>query len=237
MLTGYGLVAEGSLNIGDHRIELESIENGRVYRRIYRGEVKAELLISGVEKIVLTPIYPVMVPKFFTQYILLELKEPLVIAPGSHIVIYTFVPVDLAVYVYRSEMYRIVDAFSINKIKYTLYGPIEQGVVARYWRTELLRQESYPGLGKALTRLVVVNKTREWARLSKILLDSSPLKLYYRRGSWEAYTQELSLTIDTPSTASIVYGKPFVEDAVAIDDPPELKPPRITNRTDMLWGI
>ncbi len=233
----FGTVLMHTISVNRHRIEIDRHGCYLLYRRFTDENLEKELIVDVAIELKLVPIYPVFYPRFITQYILCELAKPITVAPGSSIVVHIEIPVDVAVYAYSRASFTILDVLPLHlKPKLVLYGPINGGTLARYCKTKLVDPATLPELGWALSKLIVRNNTKNVATVRKILLDSSPLRLYYVPREWRVYTQEITLNIISSSSAIVSYGQPFVEGVQPIDDPPELKPPRIYNRTDMLWG-
>jgi len=169
--------------------------------------------------------------------LLCELDKPIAVASGSSIVIHIEIPTDIAIYAYSKTSFTILDVLPLHpKPKLVLYGPINGGMLARYCKTRLADPATVPELRWALSKLVLRNNTNSVVTVRKVLLDSSPLRLYYVSGKWLVYTQEITLNIISLSSAIVSYGQPFIEGVQPIDDPPGLRPPRIHNRTDMFWG-
>ncbi len=234
-MPGYGPI-DGSVVIQNITITVEKRQN--VTRYVRKNEEVVEKNIVGAKELVLVPMYPVFTPKQITSYVLILFEKPLYIAPNEQITIYTLMPVEIAIYAYSStNNYTLIDVFSVERPKYTLYGPIDHGVIARYYRSRFWFTEREPNAGEALVKVIARNRSREWVSVNKILLDCNPLKLYYRKNTWHAYTQEIALNIVTASSANITYNKPFKEDVEPINDPPGLKQPIVYMRSDMLWGI
>jgi len=230
------------IEIGDHVVQVRDEGTHIVYVRtdsIDSSEKK--FILSKDIELRLVPIYPIFYPKFITQYILCELEEDIVIGPGSHTTVSILIPVDLAIYAYSGNSFRIIDIIPLHRdAKYTLYGYTtygypRSGIVARYCRSKLVRQNSSVE-GYALSIITIRNCMGKVAKVRKILLDASPLRLYYREGVWSVFTQSIVMNIVTDTSAVIYYEKPIDPMAIPIDDPETLKPPRISNRTDMLYG-
>ncbi len=207
------------------------------YVRSCRGDRK-ELYLDGSLDLRLVPMYPVFYPKFVSQFILCRFSTPIVVPPSNEVVLYFEFPVDVALYAYSGKQFRILDVLPIHTYaRYCLYGPLDVGVVARCFKVDTCTEPPKPRPFYAIARLVLRNSSGRVVVVTKVLLDASPLKLFYVPGRWEVYTQNLELNIVGEKVGYIYYGKPFVKNVVAIDDPEELKPPKIGNRTDMLWGF
>ncbi len=240
-MPGYGTELYGRLVLEDHVIHAGKDGKILFYERLVNGEVVVSKKIYGADKVIPVPLYPVNIPTLFTTYVLVVFKNSLDVAPGEGLTIYVPIPVDIAVYAVKNnsgkEVFSVVDVFSVKKVKYGLYGPVDAGIVARYYKAEYYFKEKDPELGEAIAKVVVRNKTQEWVTVSRILLESNPLSLFYIKGEWKAYTQELNFVITSRKTGSIYYGKPFKDNVVPITDPPHLRQPVIHFKTDMIWGL
>ena len=238
IISGYGRIGSGTYKLDEHVISIKGVgERNILYTRALDKDVVCEQVIVGSTELVLIPMYPVLIPKNITNYILVELDRKTSIAPGSETNFYIKIPVDIAVYAYYGREYTMIDIIPCSKPKYVLYGTPSEGVIARYTRSRVYMEEPEPEKGKALVSIRVRNKTREWTVLTKILMDASNLRLHYTNGSWRACVQEIEVSIDSLTTATVSYGEVPWRGLKAIDDPPGLKPPRIMFRTDMMWGI
>jgi hypothetical protein len=233
---GYGVpLKPGVYYVGPHQVSVERVGSDLLR---YRGP-SASALVSDSVSMVLVPMYPVLKPRFVTRMILLELEEPILVGPEESVAFYVKLPIDVAVYAEPAARgsFRVVDVLETSgRAKLTLYGPIHEGVVARLVRSRVYVEEPEPSVGYAVARIVFKNAGREVVSLSRVLLDSSPLKLYYEPGTWRAYTQEIVVS-GTRDSAIVVYGDPLKGGLEEIKDPPELRPPRLFSRTDMPWGV
>ncbi|ADM27588.1 Protein of unknown function DUF432 [Ignisphaera aggregans DSM 17230] len=233
----FGDVLLNSVSVDRHRIEIDRRGCCLLYKRFTDEKLEKEFIVDVAIELRLVPIYPVFYPRFITQYILCEFDKSIAVASGSSMVVHIEIPIDVAVYAYSKNSFTILDVLPLHlKPKLVLYGPINGGVLARYCKTKLVDPATVPELGWALSKLVLRNNTNSVVTVRKVLLDSSPLRLYYAPGKWLVYTQEITLNIVSSSSAIVSYGQPFIEGVQPIDDPPELRPPRIHNRTDMFWG-
>ena len=239
---GYGVLDRGRFVVGDYVLVVDGFGNGLRYRRFLVRKWFVILSLSVFLGLFLVPIYPVLVPKKITRFVLVEYSGFVDVGPSHSVSFYIYVPVDFAVYSYGSRGYDVVDVFKGANPKYAVYGPtlgLERGeaIIARYYRSEIYYEDPGPKPGLAVTRVHVINNTDSWVRVSRILIDSNIATLYYEPGSWRACLQELKMNINTPSTATIKYGEPPYKELKKIDDPKDLKPPKIGSTTEMLWGL
>ncbi|ABN70051.1 Protein of unknown function DUF432 [Staphylothermus marinus F1] len=239
VLNGYGVLGiDKEYIVGKYLLSLEKIRDEIiVYRRSINNNVLVEQKIIGFDKVLITPFYPVLLPRKITSFVLVDFSEKIRLAPNSYTEIYIYIPVDIAVYVYRDTNFDIIDVIEGADPKYALYGSTSMGVIARYSVSKTYVSEPEPVFGKAVSLLKIHNTLDEWVLFTQILLDSNNLSIYYREKSWKAYTQEINVTINSKTTASIKYGRSFRKGLRRIDDPKDFKPPRISPGTEMLWGI
>lgn len=239
----FGMELETPFELGAFRIDVVSREGGMIYRR-YRGDtVEREVLTKGLT-LKLMPIYPVLYPRFLTRYILCEFTTPIYIPPMDSIEFYIPLPIDVAVYGYRNDSFTVLDVVPIHPLyKYTLYGPPSRygdisGVIARYCRvSSYLERHKELEIGFCTSSVEIRNRLGRFTVVSKILLDSSPLTIFYKLGSWRCCTQRITVTINSSSTAVVEYGKQSIEPGFeAIDMPDEIRTPMTISRSDMLWG-
>jgi len=235
----YGMKISGSVKIGDNYIKTRKSNKYIIYNRYKNNELVIEQILNPDIELYLMPIYPLYYPKYITQYILCNIEPRITISPRSTLDFYIKIPVDIAVYAYYDNSFKIIDIIPTNDIyKMVLYGPIQSGVITRYCRSRIYENLSDVGERKyyAISYIKIINQDRYIRTISKILFDSSPLRLYYKLGTWEVYTQEIEINIISRTMASLIYGAPFLSGLIQLDDPPQLKPPRLINKTDMIWG-
>ncbi|NPA96101.1 MAG: DUF432 domain-containing protein [Crenarchaeota archaeon] len=227
------------LRIGSYEISVRAENGFLTYRRVdsSAGEERRYVLSRGIE-LRAVPMYPIFYPRFITQFILCVLEHEIVVAPGASIRVSLEIPVDVAIYAYSGNSFKIIDVLALHKdAKYVLYGTTYGGTVARFCVARLTKSVNDVEFGYAYMPLTIKNCMGRVARVSKVLLDASPLRLYYREGSkWYVATQSITMNIVTDTSAIVYYEKPVDPRALPIDDPESLRPPRVYNRTDMLQG-
>ncbi len=237
-MPGYGALS-GAVSIGEHELVIE--KRGRdviEYRRKTRGKLEVSRLLYHATRLELLPMYPVLIPRKITTYVLVKLNNPLAVPPRREIDIYVKIPIDTAVYAYGSlHRFLVVDTFTIHRVKYYLYGPPDRGVVARYAESGVYMEKPQLSFGEAAAYIHVRNRHDSWVEIGLILLDAQTLKLYYEPGTGNAYTQYISFVANSAVTASVYYGRRISPGYKPILDPPDLKPPRLLAKTEMLWGL
>jgi hypothetical protein len=238
----YGLVVKDSLEIGEVFIKVERFESYLKYRRSMRGDVK-EVLLDRNTVVETRPIYSLFYPSYVTGYILVSFSKQVVISPKSSLRIMLQLPVDLAIYAYSADFYQLIDLIPLHSsYKYALYGPVISSVEATGYIARLVKEEpvadnvAEPLEKHCLARVLIVNKTQDFASVSKILLDAKPLKIFYIPETWKCYTQDIKMILNSGEHASILYEEKPCKECVELEEPEEFKGLLRTLSTEMLWG-
>ena len=221
---------------------LEFKSNGKYvnYRRLKGGDTEYECFIRAPSEVFIEPVVPLFIPKNITHYILIELENPISIPADSKIEGYTIIPVDIAVFSIKNDNYKMVDVFSESKVKYALYGPKDEGIIARYYKSRfhisLRKPKDYM---EAPLPLDITNSYNNWVKLRYILLDGTMLHLYYRPGDGTTYTRKIRIMITSETTATIDYErKGLVEGFREARQPLRLGVfMHVPRKTEMMWGI
>ncbi len=138
-------------------------------------------MISSEEgNIVVNPVEPVNLPSCITNFLLIQFKKSIVIAPNSGERIFVKFPVEIGVFVSGSGDIELIDVFSITRPKYTLYGDPRNGIICRYWESQIYSSpdETDP-LKEGIMELRIVNRFDEWIEISKCVLNVYLMKIFY----------------------------------------------------------
>jgi hypothetical protein len=142
-LEGYGPIS-GDFELDGYTISVKSIDKRTLrYERI-GGDEHIIRTIHGATRIEILTIYPILLPSMITTYILISLRENIVVEPRGRIMIYVKMPVDNAIYVFSRLKFRIIDVFTPHRVKYILYGPTDMGRIARHVESEAYAEKPEP---------------------------------------------------------------------------------------------
>ncbi len=238
-LKGYGFInGDTVIEINRYRLVFKRIGKGFLYERIDGEKHIVSKIVKEPVKSEIIPLYPVFVPSIITKYVMVKLTQSLILSHDSKTTIYVKIPVDIGVYTYGPrEKYSLIDVFGVDKVKYALYGPVAEGLITRYYESKPYLDMINPSLGEAVAKLVIENRSDSLIELGRVVLDSQILKLHYKPGTWEAYTQEIHVSLLSQEKAYVTYGSPFLEGLVEINDPEGFKPPKLKGGNEMLWGV
>ncbi|MDD4255448.1 MAG: DUF432 domain-containing protein [Methanofollis sp.] len=160
-------------------LSIEPEDGKYLYRRTLNGQKKTRTILSSGGRLIINPVEPLNLPKEICRNLLVEF-EPLSIEPGAEQTVYLTFPVEIGVFVAGRGNLELLDIFSWNSQKYTLYGSSEKGVIARWWpSTTHSSPPDLDPLKEGLLSLEISNTTREWVKVSKVVLDSFGMKIYY----------------------------------------------------------
>jgi hypothetical protein len=160
-------------------IEINRKEEKYIYKR---NEI--EKIVFG-EKIIFD-LFPV-ISSGISNYLELKLKNPLVIAPNDKIKLKITAPYDIEARALKRKEWISIETIRIQKEKYTLYGPVESGVLCRYFESEIGERKD-----TAILNLKIENQTKEWQEIKKIVFPAN-LHLSYDK---KVYYPSLELTLN-----------------------------------------
>jgi len=169
------------------RIEQEGItvsvqkegENIR-YMRECLGESTEKILAAGSGKLLLNPVEPVNKPKALASHLLIEFVNTLQVEPKGTMNIFLTFPVEIAVFMPSNEEFEVIDAFTLARQKFTLYGDPINGVICKYWKSSIYTAEpSLNRIEEGLIELAVTNTTTGWVEVTKAVFNAYGMKIFY----------------------------------------------------------
>jgi len=164
---------------GDFRLKVE--RNGKLYTYIREGRDRVESAVSSnSSKLIVNPVEPVNLPKNITNLLQINFSRKIIMEPDSFAEVYVKFPIEIGVFLASKKKIEAVDVFSLQKPKYSLYGSPSDGVVCRYWESEVfLKKPEIDPLKEGMIRLKVENKADEWVSLKSLVFDVYGMKIYY----------------------------------------------------------
>ncbi len=195
---GYHEIEGFQAEIGEYRVRTEKVDP--FYRYLRENGDKIEKDIS-VEKgrLIINPVEPVNMPKNITNFMQIKFRKPFLAEPKSAVEVYATFPVEIAVFIAAKKSVGVVDIFSLQKPKYTLYGNPRNGIICRYWESDLYPE--IPQVDKyreGVIKLRIVNSDDEWIELSNAVFNVYGMKIYYNE---EIVYSSASVNIVSPKVA------------------------------------
>jgi len=202
------------------------------YSRVYLGKVEFETLILN-GRVALYPCTMGDKIEHNESYLYLRLIEPISFAPGSSVKLYIRCPVDVGVYGMRGSTYGLIDVIE-SPTKYAVYGPVDSGILARYFKVEPQTRLPSASLGDIIYILDVENGSDSWIKFSRAVIPLTSMRVYLWRNL--AISEIIRVILRSPRTAEIVLAnEPPYTDAYEL---PVLPRQALKYTTySMKWGV
>ncbi|MEM0101340.1 MAG: DUF432 domain-containing protein [Candidatus Methanomethyliaceae archaeon] len=184
-------------------IKLENHGSFILYQReggFPEGPLKKVISESKEEDFLIYPVHSIQ-PEISTN-ILLRLSEPLIIKPYSKINIYVKLPISIGIYIFKEENQILIDYFSPNPYKYALYGPAANGLICRFYKTNVYSNIPNIDLWNAITKVIIENSSEDFYEIKNIVF---PLlnTIIYIDDYGRAYTETIFLNISREGLGTI----------------------------------
>jgi hypothetical protein len=179
----------GNYNIIDFSISNEEIEmkiEKRAgffsYQRIIKksGDRAEKIVLADDGHVIVNPVEPVNLPREVTSYLQIEFEKPVLVEPHGKKKIYVKFPIEVGVFIAGKRSIEVADIFTLTKPKYTLYGNPRNGVICRYWKSDI-----YPEIPKTnsliegVIELNIENEDDEWIEVRRVVFNAVGMKIYY----------------------------------------------------------
>ena len=190
-------------------IELESLriwiqqKTGlAVYERDLAGDRMVKVLGMNTGQIVIHPVEPLTVPKPISPYLEIAF-DPVLVPPEACLTLYLTFPVDIGVFIDRGGGIEVLDTFSFNRAKYSLYGTPKSGVITKWFKSQIsLDLPATDPLREGILQLTIHNTTKEFREVSRAVFDGQAMVLYYH--DIVAMQAEMDLTSSVVAETSVV---------------------------------
>ena len=152
-----------------------SVKKGRGFYKYRRG--KKEVKIAGKSLVLeVLPLAPVQLPEQITEFFSASFPK-IHIGPRGKVIAFLRVPLEVGVFLEGEP----IDVFGFAKEEFSLYGPVDGGIITRQVEGEEVG-EKVKGDGKSLViPLRIKNYTGEVKTVSKLIIDTKFLDIYYRK--------------------------------------------------------
>ena len=151
-----------------------------LYTRECLGESVEKILVAGSGKLLLNAVEPVNKPTTLPSHLLIEFANTLQVEPKGTMNIFLTFPVEIAVFMPSNEEFEVIDAFTLARQKFTLYGDPINGVICKYWKSSIYTAEpSLNRIEEGLIELAVTNTTTGWVEVTKAVFNAYGMKIFY----------------------------------------------------------
>jgi hypothetical protein len=159
-------------------LSLEMREGHYQYRRDLAGNVVEKAISVGLSRLLVHPVEPFYAGPEMAGHLELEFP-PLIIEAGATETIFLTFPVEIGIFVEGLRDTEVLDAFSMTAPKYSLYGSPHRGVITRFGRSGRHREPPVvDGAREGVLRLTIRNMLSEWAKVSRVVMDTPEINLY-----------------------------------------------------------
>ncbi|MDY6826893.1 MAG: DUF432 domain-containing protein [Bacillota bacterium] len=191
------------LTLGGVRISMEEKGSNYIYRREGGGETVDKVILAGTGILRFSPVEPLPKPGL-SAHLLIDFARPVVMEPRAERSIYVLFPLSIAAIIEnRRKENNLLDLFSLNKSKYTLYGNVREGLICRYWQSEIY--ESIPPANPfelGILQIEIKNSTAKWAEINKAVFSAYGMKIYF---SLNLVTLKAVMKIAGDQTAETIF--------------------------------
>lgn len=163
-------------------ITMEKIEKLWVYRRTLGKDTEEKLILGEGKHIIINPVEPLNTPKEITTNLLIEFEKTLLLAGGIRRKIFLTFPIEVGVFIADkgNKNLQLLDVFTLARQKFTLYGPVSNGIVCKHWKSGIYSVPPSPNpLQEGVMELALRNTTSDWASISKAVFSAYGMRLYY----------------------------------------------------------
>ncbi len=150
------------------------------YKRTIGGEVVEKTLVTRKNEILISPIEPLFTPDAITNHLFIDLEGKLSIEPKEEISLYLKFPIELGVWVFSGKSSELLDYFSLDKQKFTLYGQPIGGLICKYRKSTIhTKKPKCESFVEGILKIKIKNKYTSWAEVTKVLLEQSGMDIFY----------------------------------------------------------
>ncbi|MCP1716054.1 hypothetical protein J2T58_001928 [Methanocalculus alkaliphilus] len=182
---------------GDLKVCFSKDEDFIRYFRSLGDKTVERIVASESGTVYINPVEPLNLPDEVTRF--LEIRfEPILIEPEAVRQIYLTFPIEIGVFLGKSDAIQLIDVFSRMPQKYSLYGPTDTGVITRYyWSAVYLHRPSPDPWYEGVLELTMHNTTKGWIEVSRVVFENYGMKIYFDQElvSMKAHMQIIKHTI------------------------------------------
>jgi uncharacterized protein len=170
-----------SLSIDGAEISIDKGASGYYYHREGAGEKVDKIILSGEGSLFLIPVEPMQKPVMVASHLMIDFMQPLVLEPRTARKVFATFPLEIAVsFGYQKSVEGHLDLFTLSRVKYTLYGLIKDGIICRYWQSDIYGAlPAVNPLCQGVMEIAIENTTAGWVEVGKTVLSAHGMKIFY----------------------------------------------------------
>jgi hypothetical protein len=141
----YKVIDSLELGLYDNILKINRLDSSHyIYERYDKKQDKVttrrflESMIGEAVEIYLYPLPAIYTPPpaDYAKHVMIKLKESAVVSPKSTLEFYLKMPVEVGVF-YKHDRSVMIDVFASKLFKYALYGTSDNGLVCRYYESNM----------------------------------------------------------------------------------------------------
>lgn len=148
------------------------------------------------------PIRPIQKPKQLSHNIMIKLETPIAIPPNSKVTHYLNMPIEIGVFIIRKNSNLMIDAFSLSRPKYSLYGDPDSGKICRFYNSKINSKIIAQKYEEAIIIMNFKNKNPNWVTVNKIVMDAYLVDLYIKDDV--VYLEDSKMIIENQNVAHVL---------------------------------
>lgn len=154
-------------------------ERTMTHTKYYEDKTHSAILLGGSE-VIIHPIEPLNKPVPIADHLEIACNNHVFIMPKSTERIFLTFPIEIGVFVPYRKREKLIDVITFARQKYTLYGPLNLGVVCRYWESDVHR--NVPAVDpyvEGVIELALRNDTNEIQEITKVVFSAVGMKIFF----------------------------------------------------------
>ncbi len=189
-----------SLSLG--RVKIKRTQKRLIFED---GYTSGEYVVDSKSKVELLPLPPFYVPSKVADHLMIELETPIMVSEEIKFWVEGPYEMDLRVNGRR------IAILTPLKVKHTLYGDMDTGVVCRYYRSPVYEE---PPEKREVAAVLVKARSESSGSLSSLVMHGSALTIFEKDGRY--YYEVVDADIKESTVTVTLTDKPPVEGAIEV---------------------
>lgn len=170
-----------TLNIENVTISVYRENEFTYYQRDLSGTTNKKYVFTCDDShFTINPVEPQNVPKKLTSHMLIELENPLLVGSGTKKTIYITFPVEIGIFFHTTRGKELIDVFSLNIKKFTLYGNPNDGIICKYYKSSVYpKPPEVNSMKEGVLEVEVVNNNGNTVEVRNLVFSAYGMKIFY----------------------------------------------------------
>jgi hypothetical protein len=171
------------IDFDNYSLYFKRHENSLLYEKRVQNNLLKRILLkpheTGNAEIGIIPTLNRNIGTLYLNHILIKFKTEIIVPQNGHVIIYATIPIDIGIFSYQKHDEMLIDNISLSKIKFTLYGRPEKGIICRYKETEINEERLIKKYEEALVKIVIKNNLENSTMVNKIVIPMDDILIDY----------------------------------------------------------